>query len=111
MRNAEGGTRTPMPFRAQRPERCVSTNFTTSAGVLWTGIILLYHLRVVKCFCSVFLRKNKNAAPGHESQHFISSSENYAHTYRVEGYISGGSPRSHISVRSSGSTAWVSSKW
>src|SRR5437588_356649 len=30
---AEGGTRTPMPFRAQRPERCVSTNFTTSAGL------------------------------------------------------------------------------
>ena len=29
--NAEGGTRTPTPFRAQRPERCVSTNFTTSA--------------------------------------------------------------------------------
>src|SRR5207237_8411421 len=29
--NAEGVTRTPMPFRAQRPERCVSTNFTTSA--------------------------------------------------------------------------------
>ena len=28
---AEGGTRTPMPVRAQRPERCVSTNFTTSA--------------------------------------------------------------------------------
>src|SRR5262245_37854466 len=31
IRGAEGGTRTPMPFRAQRPERCVSTNFTTSA--------------------------------------------------------------------------------
>src|SRR5437763_10911485 len=30
---AEGGTRTPMPFRAQRPERCVSTSFTTSAEV------------------------------------------------------------------------------
>ena len=28
---AEGGTRTPMPLKAQRPERCVSTNFTTSA--------------------------------------------------------------------------------
>ena len=37
--SAEGGTRTPMPFRAQRPERCVSTNFTTSAEVsLWTGV-------------------------------------------------------------------------
>ncbi len=33
---AEGGIRTPMPFRAQRPERCVSTSFTTSACVcLW----------------------------------------------------------------------------
>ncbi len=30
-RGAEGGTRTPTPFRVQRPERCVSTNFTTSA--------------------------------------------------------------------------------
>ena len=28
---AEGGTRTPMPVQAQRPERCVSTSFTTSA--------------------------------------------------------------------------------
>ena len=28
---AERGTRTPMPVKAQRPERCVSTNFTTSA--------------------------------------------------------------------------------
>ncbi len=53
--SAEGGTRTPMPFRAQRPERCVSTDFTTSAGGLWTGTILLYHLRVVKCFEAVFL--------------------------------------------------------
>jgi hypothetical protein len=44
-----------MPFRAQRPERCVSTNFTTSASVLWTGTILLYHLRVVKWFEAVFL--------------------------------------------------------
>src|SRR5256714_14235905 len=33
--NAEGGTRTPTPFRAQRPERCVSTNFTTSAQALY----------------------------------------------------------------------------
>src|SRR5256714_2673850 len=33
-RSAEGGTRTPTPFRAQRPERCVSTNFTTSADAL-----------------------------------------------------------------------------
>src|SRR6266496_2630579 len=32
---AEGGTRTPTPFRAQRPERCVSTNFTTSAQALY----------------------------------------------------------------------------
>ena len=31
LQSAEGGTRTPMPLRAQRPERCVSTNFTTSA--------------------------------------------------------------------------------
>ncbi len=31
LRGAEGGTRTPMPVKAQRPERCVSTNFTTSA--------------------------------------------------------------------------------
>ncbi len=29
--SAEGGTRTPMPVKAQRPERCVSTSFTTSA--------------------------------------------------------------------------------
>ena len=29
---AKGGTRTPMPLRAQRPERCVSTDFTTLAG-------------------------------------------------------------------------------
>ena len=35
IRGAEGGTRTPMPLRAQRPERCVSTNFTTSAGWLF----------------------------------------------------------------------------
>src|SRR5260370_39707875 len=36
---AEGGTRTPMPVRAQRPERCVSTNFTTSARpFFWTGL-------------------------------------------------------------------------
>src|SRR6266566_5434410 len=36
---AEGGTRTPTPIRAQRPERCVSTNFTTSAGLsIWTGL-------------------------------------------------------------------------
>ena len=34
--NAEGGTRTPTPLRAQRPERCVSTNFTTSALYLLT---------------------------------------------------------------------------
>src|SRR2546423_10649082 len=33
--NAEGGTRTPTPCRAQRPERCVSTNFTTSAQALY----------------------------------------------------------------------------
>src|SRR5947209_19646676 len=33
---AEGGTRTPTPLRAQRPERCVSTNFTTSALYLLT---------------------------------------------------------------------------
>src|SRR6266699_5863172 len=33
--SAEGGTRTPTPFRAQRPERCVSTNFTTSAQALY----------------------------------------------------------------------------
>ena len=42
---AEGGTRTPMPFRAQRPERCVSTNFTTSAGWVmypWWGQGLYY---------------------------------------------------------------------
>ena len=25
--SAEGGTRTPTPFRVQRPERCVSTKF------------------------------------------------------------------------------------
>src|SRR5260221_10569064 len=37
--SAEGGTRTPMPVRAQRPERCVSTNFTTSARpFFWTGL-------------------------------------------------------------------------
>src|SRR5579864_4873414 len=36
---AEGGTRTPMPVQAQRPERCVSTNFTTSARpYFWTGL-------------------------------------------------------------------------
>ncbi len=44
IRGAEGGTRTPMPLRAQRPERCVSTNFTISAG----RVILLYLLRRVK---------------------------------------------------------------
>ena len=31
---AEGGTRTPTPLRVQRPERCVSTSFTTSACLL-----------------------------------------------------------------------------
>jgi hypothetical protein len=31
---AKGGTRTPTPLRAQRPERCVSTNSTTLAWVL-----------------------------------------------------------------------------
>ncbi len=34
LENAEGGTRTPTPLRAQRPERCVSTSFTTSADVI-----------------------------------------------------------------------------
>ena len=34
MESAEGGTRTPTPFRVQRPERCVSTNFTTSADLV-----------------------------------------------------------------------------
>ena len=60
---AEGGTRTPMPLRAQRPERCVSTNFTTSAHlrvclplelVLRTCTILLYRLRPVKSFLACF---------------------------------------------------------
>lgn len=37
MGNAEGGTRTPTPFRVQRPERCVSTNFTTSA--IWVCLL------------------------------------------------------------------------
>ena len=31
-RSAEEGNRTLTPLRAQRPERCVSTSFTTSAG-------------------------------------------------------------------------------
>ena len=31
---AKGGTRTPTPLRAQRPERCVSTNSTTLARSL-----------------------------------------------------------------------------
>jgi hypothetical protein len=46
---AEGGTRTPMPLRAQRPERCVSTNFTTSAqwSILGTRVILQYLPRLV----------------------------------------------------------------
>lgn len=35
--NAEGGTRTPMPVKAQRPERCVSTDFTTSACLVFCG--------------------------------------------------------------------------
>ncbi len=58
---AEGGTRTPMPFRAQRPERCVSTDFTTSARPsLRTGLyycifcglsILLGPLSVSLCTC------------------------------------------------------------
>ena len=65
---AEGGTRTPTPLRAQRPERCVSTNFTTSAGWLfvcavlsmsglfgWTWTILLYSLRPVKGICGLFV--------------------------------------------------------
>lgn len=68
LKNAERGTRTPMPLRAQRPERCVSTNFTTSAGWLvvcavlsisglfrWTCIILLYSLRPVKGICGLFV--------------------------------------------------------
>ena len=31
---AEGGTRTRTPLRAQRPQRCLSTNSNTSAQVL-----------------------------------------------------------------------------
>ena len=31
---AEEETRTPTAFRPQRPQRCVSTNSTTSAGTL-----------------------------------------------------------------------------
>jgi hypothetical protein len=45
---AEGGTRTPMPLRAQRPERCVSTNFTTSAGSVQDGYIILRYASFVK---------------------------------------------------------------
>ncbi len=54
---AEGGTRTPMPLRAQRPERCVSTNFTTSAHLFLpveTCTILLYPLRLVNRICDTF---------------------------------------------------------
>jgi hypothetical protein len=36
---AEGGTRTHMPVQAQRPERCVSTNFTTSARCVYPCIV------------------------------------------------------------------------
>jgi hypothetical protein len=56
---AEEGTRTPTPLRAQRPERCVSTSFTTSADVCcppcrWTGTILLYLLPLVKRVLALF---------------------------------------------------------
>jgi hypothetical protein len=39
--DAEGGTRTPTPLRAQRPERCVSTNFTTSACLGFGLVVVL----------------------------------------------------------------------
>jgi hypothetical protein len=41
---AEGGTRTPMPIKAQRPERCVSTNFTTSARFVTSGQTPYYRI-------------------------------------------------------------------
>src|SRR5690348_9922361 len=48
---AEGGTRTPMPVKAQRPERCVSTNFTTSARL---SIMDEHYITVSLAACQVF---------------------------------------------------------
>src|SRR5579885_2584307 len=48
---AEGGTRTPMPIKAQRPERCVSTNFTTSACL---SIMDRHYITVSHATCQEF---------------------------------------------------------
>jgi hypothetical protein len=53
-RYAEGETRTPMPIKAQRPERCVSTISPLRLSV--NDIILLYLLRLVNTFCGPFLK-------------------------------------------------------
>src|SRR6266568_6483134 len=51
--SAEGGTRTPMPVKAQRPERCVSTNFTTSA---WLASWRYAQYYCIPCTLSIALR-------------------------------------------------------